>query len=90
MIASNQFTPGEILRNYDMDYALDASDDEKLFEVCLHSKLFHEIRVLIQKNGPMTVNALYNALSKENNLQEQRELIDFMCARGRKKIKSVW
>ena len=86
MIASNQFTPGEILRNYDMDYALDASDDEKLFEVCLHSKLFHEIRVLIQKNGPMTVNALYNALSKENNLQEQRELIDFIdvCSRAEK------
>ena len=38
-IASNKYTPGEVLQKYGMDYAPDAADEEKIFELCLHSKL---------------------------------------------------
>ena len=85
-IAENQHTPGEILKKYEMDYAPDASDGEKLFELCLHSKLFYSIRSQIQQNGPMTVNDLFNAVSIENDLRNKQELIDFIetCSRAEK------
>ena len=85
-IASNKYTPGEVLQKYGMDYAPDAADEEKLFELCLHSKLFHSIRSLIQSNGPMTVSELYQAAVKDNELTSQQDLIDFIdvCSRAEK------
>lgn len=85
-IASNKYTPGEVLQKYGMDYATDAADEEKLFELCLHSKLFHSIRSLIQSNGPMTVSELYQAAVKDNELTSQQDLIDFIdvCSRAEK------
>lgn len=85
-IASNKYTPGEVLQKYGMDYAPDAADEEKLFELCLHSKLFHSIRSLIQSDGPMTVSELYQAAVKDNELTSQQDLIDFIdvCSRAEK------
>lgn len=85
-IASNKYTPGEVLQKYGMDYATDAADEEKLFELCLHSKLFHSIRSLIQSNGPMTVSELYQTTVKDNELTSQQDLIDFIdvCSRAEK------
>lgn len=85
-IAANKYTPGEVLQKYGMDYATDAADEEKLFELCLHSKLFHSIRSLIQSNGPMTVSELYQAAVKDNELTSQQDLIDFIdvCSRAEK------
>ena len=85
-IASNKYTPGEVLQKYGMDYAPDAADEEKIFELCLHSKLFHSIRSLIQSNGPMTVSELYQAAVKDNELTSQQDLIDFIdvCSRAEK------
>ena len=85
-IASNKYTPGEVLQKYGMDYVPDAADEEKLFELCLHSNLFYSIRSLIQSNGPMTVNELYQAAVKDNELTGQQDLIDFIdvCSRAEK------
>lgn len=85
-IASNNYTPGEVLQKYGIDYAPDAADEEKLFELCIHSKLFHSVRSLIQSNGPMTVSELYQAAVKDNELTSQQDLIDFIdvCSRAEK------
>lgn len=51
-----------VLSRYNADYAPNASDEEKLYQLFLRAKLFHELRKVATE--PITVSELRSALSK--------------------------
>lgn len=65
-LASQKDTVSKVLHCYHADFAPDADDKEKLFELCLHSRLFALIRHACRV--PIGLSQLHTALEKETNI----------------------
>lgn len=72
---------GEILKRYNVDYAPEAADEEKLYQLFLRSRLFSELRKVA--TDPITVSELRSALSKVCQITyEQVVAFIEVCARA--------
>lgn len=90
-IAGNQEPLKTILDEYHADFAPDADDSEKIFMLCLHSKLFGKLREIFRKKGPETVRELCSDLRPTVPSLQANELISFIavCVRAEKEKTSL-
>lgn len=72
-----------VLNEYNANFAPDADDEEKLYELCLHSLLFEELRKIAYQ--PMTIWELQKELSKTEpiDFSQIRDFIN-VCSRATK------
>lgn len=70
-----------VLAEYNADFAPNGDNSEKLFELCLHSRLFGQFRKMTE--NPITFDELYNAVSTIRSItQEQLSAFIEVCARA--------
>ena len=70
-----------VLAEYNADFAPDGDSSEKLFELCLHSRLFGQFRKMTEK--PITFDDLYKAVSVIRSITpEQLRAFIEVCARA--------
>lgn len=84
-IAENKRVPSEILADY--GFTMDAADeDERLFELLLHSPLFGAVRGICSQSGPLSVNELLQKLADRQFTLSKEELVAFInvCTRAEK------
>ena len=84
-IAENKRVPSEILADY--RFTMDAADeDERLFELLLHSPLFGAVRGICSQSGPLSVNELLQKLADRQFTLSKEELVAFInvCTRAEK------
>lgn len=82
-LAENKRVPSEILADY--GFAIDAAgEEERLFELLLHSALFGEIRSICSENGSLSVDDLIQHLAERQFVLTERELVAFIsvCTRA--------
>lgn len=90
-IAVNKEPLKNILEEYHADFAPGADDCEKIFMLCLHSRLFGKLREIFQKKGPQTVRELCSDLRPTVPTLQASELISFIavCVRAEKEKTSL-
>lgn len=78
-----------ILEKYNADFVPNANNEEQLFELCLHSRLFEALRNVATQ--PMTIWELQNSLSKLVHVDHINQLVDFIsvCAQAEKNKTSL-
>lgn len=84
-IAENKRVPSEILADY--GFTMDAADeDERLFELLLHSPLFGAVRGICSQSDPLSVNELLQKLADRQFTLSKEELVAFInvCTRAEK------
>lgn len=84
-IAENKRVPSEVLADY--GFTMDAADeDERLFELLLHSPLFGAVRGICSQSGPLSVNELLQKLADRQFTLSKEELVAFInvCTRAEK------
>lgn len=84
-LAENKRLPGEILADY--GFSIDSEgEDEKLFELLLHSALFGAVRKICSQNGPLTIYNLLHCLADQQFQVTKEELVSFIsvCTRAEK------
>lgn len=81
----NKRVPSEVLADY--GFTMDAADeDERLFELLLHSPLFGAVRGICSQSGPLSVNELLQKLADRQFTLSKEELVAFInvCTRAEK------
>ena len=84
-LAANKRVPNEILR--DDGYTMSESEEGPvLYELLLHSNLFHEVRSIAREKGPLTVNEFVKALYNCGFELTDQDFVDFIsvCTRAEK------
>lgn len=89
-LAENKRVPHEILADY--GFAIEAeSEDERLFELLLHSSLFGAMREICSQKGAMTVDELLQCLAERQFALSKEDLVSFIavCTRAEKGKESL-
>lgn len=82
-LAANKRVSTEILHNY--GYTMSKSEEgSALYELLLHSNLFHAVRSIAREKGPMTVSEFVKALCSYGFELKDQEFVDFIsvCTRA--------